>query len=260
MSKKFIFGGSYSGVPAYDADAQAFLTATGIVDVTISNAVNTLVLDLKGGSLWGYADVILPIVGGTDSTHRVSLKDATNRVAWNGGITHDSSGVLFNGVNGYGDVSWQAPILYSRTASEFITDSTGTNNGWSGIFVGSYVFGMQLKRSGVDLQLLALGVNTLSGFISTPVAFGLRTSTVTSSAVNGGSHYAGGTLLKQQTPNNAPPINSANYFIGALNQSGSPILYNARKSNFFFFGSGLIQSEVIELNNIITTFNTAIGR
>ena len=35
-----------------DSDAQAFLTATGITDATISSAINTLVVDLKGLNLW----------------------------------------------------------------------------------------------------------------------------------------------------------------------------------------------------------------
>ena len=48
-----------------DPDAQAFLTATGITDATISGAINTLVLNLKGFNLWSKMYAVYPFVGGT---------------------------------------------------------------------------------------------------------------------------------------------------------------------------------------------------
>jgi hypothetical protein len=46
-----ILARSASG-PAFDPDAQAFITAAAITDPTQQAAINTLVVDLKGYSIW----------------------------------------------------------------------------------------------------------------------------------------------------------------------------------------------------------------
>jgi hypothetical protein len=40
------------GTAPFDADAQAFITAAAITDPTQQAAINTLVVDLKGYSIW----------------------------------------------------------------------------------------------------------------------------------------------------------------------------------------------------------------
>lgn len=255
--RKFVFAGSYLSVVPFDPDAQAFITAASITDPTQQEAVNQLVLDLKVGTLWGKGDVILPILGGSATAHRVDLKTATDKVAWNGGITHNSTGVLFNGSTGYGNVAWNAPSLYSRTACESTKLPLAGNEGWSGIFTGGAVFGMQLRRSGSNLETVAVGINTLTA-INIVKPIGVRSSIVEFSGANGGKHYNNSTLMYQAAPNAAP--SGFNYFIGALNNSGSPILFNNRPQNFFYFGNALTAAENTELVGIINTFNTALGR
>jgi len=58
-----------------DPDALAFLTAAGITDATITAAIDTLVLDLKGYGIWTKMKAIYPFVGGTATTHKYNLKD-----------------------------------------------------------------------------------------------------------------------------------------------------------------------------------------
>ncbi len=47
-----------------DTDAQAFLTAAGITDPTISGAINTLVVQMKADNIWTKMKAIYPMVGG----------------------------------------------------------------------------------------------------------------------------------------------------------------------------------------------------
>jgi len=99
---------SYSA--SVDTDAQAFITAAGITDSTQKTAINTLVVGLKADGLWTKLYAIYPIVGGTDSTHKYNLKDprnldVANRLLFNGGITHSSNGMLFNGTNGWAEIA-----------------------------------------------------------------------------------------------------------------------------------------------------------
>lgn len=96
-----------------DPEAAAFLTAAGITDPTITNAINRLVKNYKGqGNLnnsvdfWTNAVAVYPMVGGTANTHKFNLKDprdlnAAFRLAFSGGWTHDANGAKPNGTNAY---------------------------------------------------------------------------------------------------------------------------------------------------------------
>ena len=86
----------------------AFLAATGITDATITTALNNLETGLTTYSLGSKMVALYPMVGGTASAHKFNLKDprdldAAFRLVFSGGMTHSSTGVLFNGVNGYGN-------------------------------------------------------------------------------------------------------------------------------------------------------------
>ncbi len=100
--------GRQVGVPIVsDSDAQAFLNAAVITDTTQATAVNNLVIGLKADSLWTKMAAIYPMVGGTATAHSYNLKNtAANQITWSGGLTHSSTGVLPNGVNGLGDLNY----------------------------------------------------------------------------------------------------------------------------------------------------------
>ncbi len=81
-----------------DPDAQAFITAAGITDPTQQAAINTLVVDLKGYSIWTKFTAIYPIVGGVASSHAVNLKTpGTYNLTFATGWTHSSTGMTPNG-------------------------------------------------------------------------------------------------------------------------------------------------------------------
>jgi len=63
---------------AVDPDAQAFITAAGITNPTQQSAINTLVVNLKGYSIWTKFKAIYPVVGGSASSHAVNLKTPGN--------------------------------------------------------------------------------------------------------------------------------------------------------------------------------------
>jgi hypothetical protein len=238
-----------------DADAQAFLTAAGITDLTISEAANTFVIGCKSNNIWNDIDVILPIVGGSASSHRVCLKTATNKVTWNGGVTHNSNGVTFNGANGYGNVDWNAPNTFDRTAIEWTKDIL-SGNAFSGIYT-SGVFGHQVQKAGGLLNTAALGLNNLGAFSSSS-PMGLLANVIEFNGTNGGKYYGMNGLITQQTPTPSPT--GFNYFIGALNQSGTPILFNNRHQQFYVFGNALNASKIATLKTLIQDFQTTLGR
>lgn len=89
--------------PTLDPDAQAFLSATGITDPVLSNALNTLVVSAKTHGWWSSCTAIYPMVGGSSTTCKFNLKDARDldaayRITWNN-ATFNSSGPIANGSN-----------------------------------------------------------------------------------------------------------------------------------------------------------------
>ena len=60
---------------SYDSDAQSFFTATGITDITIKSAINSLVLSAKSNGWWSKCYVIYPFVGGSSTTCSYNLKN-----------------------------------------------------------------------------------------------------------------------------------------------------------------------------------------
>lgn len=115
--------------------AQAFLTATGITDATITSAINTLVNDLIGYGIWDKIFAIYPFVGGTATTHKFNLKDPRDldvafRLIFNGGVTHNASGVTGNAVNAWYDTKFSAsPMTLAVGGGAFVFNGNNTNTG-----------------------------------------------------------------------------------------------------------------------------------
>jgi hypothetical protein len=91
-----------------DPDAQAFLAAAGITDVTITNAINTLVKSAKTNGWWTLCNAIYPFVGGTSTTCKFNLKDprdldAAFRLTFSGTPAFAANGVTWNNTDSFGD-------------------------------------------------------------------------------------------------------------------------------------------------------------
>ncbi len=102
-----------------DADAQAFITAASITDPTQQSAINQLVVDLKGYSIWTKMKAIYPFCGSTASQHKWNLKDPRDldvafRLVFSGGWTHSSTGALPNGTNAIADTKLNASSNLSQ--------------------------------------------------------------------------------------------------------------------------------------------------
>lgn len=244
----------------FDPDAIAFLAASGITDPTISSAINTLVIDLKSYNLWNKGTVILPYVGGNATAHCINLKTATNGIAFSGGVIHNSNGVTFNGLNGYGVVEYTVNTSnqYSRSVVQYIRNYTTGNGTWAGAFDGTHVFGFAPAYQG-GFYIVADGLNRLHGFIPSPlISFGCLAAIVTAS--NSAKIYNTTNITGTISNPNSTPNNNLKMYSGALNSSGSPSFYSGESLGFEFYGEGLSDSEYFNLNSIIVLFNTTLSR
>lgn len=87
-----------SSGPAFDPDAQAFISAVGVAGGSLTsteqNAVNTLVIDLKAGGVWSKLTRIYPMTGASAAAFSINLKTpGTNNLVFAGGSnTYNAAG------------------------------------------------------------------------------------------------------------------------------------------------------------------------
>lgn len=255
-----------------DPDAVAFLTAAGITDSTIISAINTLVVSLKNFGIWTKMMAIYPFVGGTASTHKWNLKDPRDldiafRLIFSGGITHSSTGLLFNGTNGsantyfFNSASFSSNIqcgigLYSRT----LAGINGADMGGGGT-VDSGTNGLFIYCRFSDNNLYA----NANAAVTTPGAFNLNGQgfyAVTRNNTNG--QYK---LYKRHSSGNITQTNSGvlgtqtntSILIGAGND-GLGNKWSNRELALAYIDTGLTDTDVNNLASINLTFQTTLSR
>lgn len=95
-----------------DPDAQAYITALAnasyIVNAGEQTAINNHFLDLKGTGpnnstydWWTGIIRLLPFIGTTSTQQAIKAESPTNSITFGGGVSHNSTGVQGNAVNGY---------------------------------------------------------------------------------------------------------------------------------------------------------------
>ena len=250
----------------YDADAQAFITAAGITDLTQKNAINQLVLDLKGYSIWTKMKALYPFVGGTATTHKYNLKnpldtDAAFRLVFSGGWTHSSTGALPNGTNAYANtfflpntfytVNFPHLSVYCRTdTAAGAKQEIGSNNDFS------------LNR---EASLIV----KFTGNVSYPIFGGLNYPSY--SNLNSQGFYIAN---KQNSANvelfknNSKVLNSAQLygssslpvFIGARNNNGLTDRYTDRQLAFSSVGDGLTDTDSSNFYTAVQAFQVSLSR
>lgn len=252
-----------------DPDALAFLQATNLTgDATISNAIDTLVKDLKDGGIWAKCIAIYPFVGGTASTHKFNLvdpadTDAAFRLVFSGGWTHASTGALPNGSNAYADtkISYSNDLsqnschvsAYSRTNTTNVNVLIGVVNSPAGLNNGIMIF-PSLPPAYVNI-FSAGGSNNIAGTGSDTL--GLRTLIRNNST---DINYFERSTKFTRALSSIPGVDKT-LFISAMNATTSGISrYDSREIAFASFGAGLTDQEAADLDTIVQAYQTALSR
>ncbi len=242
-----------------DPDAQAFITAAAITNPTQQAAINTLVVDLKGYSLWTKMKAVYPFVGGTATTHKFNLKNpldtnAAFRILWSGDVTHSSNGVQFGGVNGYGNTNYN--ISVNNTGSNI---SAGVYSRTSGVNAGSEFGAVDGAFNGLQLAIKFTDNNTYyavndfvgngaGNFVSDTRGMFVVSRT---SGVNTKVVYRNGISLGTQGGTSNTAVN-LNVYVGARNNpGGSASSYNSRQHAFQYIGETLTAAEVGNLTTAV---------
>jgi hypothetical protein len=261
-------------IAAVDPDAQAFITAASITDPTQQSAINQLVVDLKGYSIWSKMKALYPFCGGSASSHKFNLKDPRDldvafRLVFNGGWTHSSTGALPNGTNAYADTKL-SPSLQLSANSAHLSYYSRTNSAFS----GEIVMGILDGNTGASgLNLVVRRDTNLNSFRATETggANGLVNSTSTDSrgftsgsitSATSRKIYKNGTLLNTNTNNYTWNRANFNIPIGSAYDSHY-VTYNSytnKECAFASIGSGLTDTEAANFYTAVQAFQTALSR
>ena len=249
----YLFGASL------DPDAQAFITAAAITDPTQQSAINTLVVDLKGYSIWTKGKAWYPFVGGTASQHKFNLKnpldtDAAFRLVFNGGWTHSSTGALPNGTNGWANtyLTTQATLglnstsfgVYSRTNTNTLAPAIGNVTGAA---PGECSLWLNFGNAAY-LRVNSSIVSNIANFDSRGLFIANRVnSTQVTIQIRG----------TQTTFANASQSTYPQPFqLGGVN----PNFFDNKQLAFAFIGDGLTAQNMTDLNTAVVAFQTALSR
>jgi hypothetical protein len=247
-----------------DSDATAFLTATGITDPTISDAIDDLVVALKGYSIWTKMSAIYPFVGGTSTTHSYNLKNtAAYQITWNGTVTHNANGITGNGSTGYGNTGLNAntALTLNSTHLSLYCRTTGANEVVSDF--GCY-------DGGTNRFLLEIRISNLFRCFQYDNSSGSTISVANTDAQgfyiasrranNDFEGYKNGASVVTQTSANGGTIPSANVFICARNVNGTASQFTSRNYSFASIGAGLTDTEAANFNTAVEAFQDALSR
>jgi hypothetical protein len=247
------------GTSGLDADATAFLTAAGITDPTIVNAITILVVALKNYGIWTKMKAIYPMVGGTSTTCKFNLVTPADtnlafRLSFVGGWTFSSNGALPNGVNAYADTF----LTPNTSLTNFINLSyySRTNNNAAQVELSS-------ESSLISIKYIGLGM--LSRIYQTVVT-SAYTPTVTTgffgvSRINNTQYkqYMNGSTVATYTAAVAG-TGTKTFFIGAFNRVASIVEYSSKECAFASIGDGLTDTEVANLNTAVQAFQLSLSR
>jgi hypothetical protein len=248
-----------------DPDAQAFLSAAGITDATITTAIDTLVIQLKAIGVWAKLKAIYPFVGGTATTHKFNLKNpadtnAAFRLSFVGGWTHSANGALPNGTNAYADTFLNQLLngqqdsahisYYSRTTSNGLEIEIGstTNNFANGSLI-------EIRTSGITYYK----VNTTSNYMTytDPDAKGFYMANRTLSNLT--NAWKNGIKESQASTASNTPANN-NVYLGAVNNVSTPQFFTTKECALASIGDGLTDTEAANYYTAVQSFQTTLNR
>jgi hypothetical protein len=246
-----------------DADAVAFLTATGITDATISSAICTLVTTMKADGTWAKMSAIYPMVGGTATTQKFNLKNpldtnAAFRLSFSGGWTHSLNGALPNGTNSFANTFFNPSAnasqnshhisYYSRTNSNLTEVEIGGANATQGSV-------LEIRTSNITYFRINSSTVYITAADADSRAFYIANRTA-QTVVNG---WKNSTKIATGATASSTLVN-LNYYLGALNNNGVTSFYSRKECAFATIGSGLTDGEAALLYSSIQAFQTTLAR
>ena len=242
-----------------DTDAQAFIEAAVITNLTQQSAIDTLVKALKTANIWTKMKALYPFVGGTAAQHRFNLKSPGTTAAdfyldFIGGGAHNANGYQPNGTTAYADtklIPSTSLTLNSTHLSVYLTTAGGGGDYFDmGVEDNSYNNRLFMKVHGSGIQIM----NNSYLIDYAEASFSNRTS---SNVINS---FKNNTKVLNDTAKISQGLSVRPLYIAAHNFAGSPSFLSPRRQAFASIGNGLTDAEALAFYNAVQTYQTTLGR
>ena len=253
-----------SQIASFDADAVAFFgrvtTAGGSLSATEKAAVNQLVLDLKANSLWTPMKAIYPMVGASAAACAQNLKSSSFTGTFTSGWTFASTGVTGNGTSAYMNTGYNPNLDADTTVNNF-HHSVYINNG----VVGNCIQGCY-NAAGGETDILPSYSGQLYAMINNTGGLGVANTTRVGHFIgsryqsNSIQYYLSASQLLTTTSTPAASKNNLNYYIGLLNDNGTPTFGNASRIALSTLGQGLSPTQASNFYTAVQAFQTTLSR
>lgn len=263
-------------VAGLDPDAAAYLAEVidvgGTVDSGIESAVNTLFVDLKSAGLYSKIIAMYPYIGSIQASHAIEGKMSGKNILYNGGWTFDVSGSTPNGSTGWAevdtliastDLTVYDTCLFTylgTTASSglgYVLDigwryDGGTASQYHSYIGGNeasdtnsyfYIYGGGSQRSDLNSSQLPSGIGA--------VAFNRTSNSVANVWRNGVKKVTNSNTISSSLPGGS---------LRLPDTTDGFHTFSPRRHQFDVVSSGLNDSEVADLFDIVNAFQTALGR
>jgi hypothetical protein len=254
-----------------DADAQAFVnrvyTAGGTLSSSELSAVNTLVIDLKGYSIWTLMKAIYPMVGGGTGTTAArqaacsqNLFSSSFTGTFTSGWTFASTGVTPNGTSAYMDTNLNALNnlsnfnshfgFYSRTSSVAnVTVEMGAAN--------PIIVPPNFAQMRVAVNYLTGGLS-ITSFTTNNNAQGFWLGSTR--ANNDREVYLNGTSQSTNTNTFNTNLSNLKIFLSARNDDGVAAVFSDKQCAFASIGDGLTDTQASNFYTAVQAFQTTLSR
>lgn len=218
---------------------------------TFENLASSLV------GVFGIAPIaVYPFYGGTAASHSVNLFNDKYSIQWLGTVTHNSSGITGNGVDGFGDTGVFLGQLLSGAVAYSIgvysrTESTGDDVEISASSAAG-IISIQCRTAAFNTVFLTGGGNITANLGGSLGLFVLDRYTVSSTFGFRNGVTVSGTGLSS-FPNNDSSVRVS---------LGSGVAFSDRNLAFAFAGPTLpgFATEQAALYTIVQAYQTTLGR
>ena len=249
-------------IPPFDPDAQAYITAAGIISETEIAAVGQLFSDLKGtGSTTNNSNIyskfyaLYPISPTSLAAASVNaVNPSTYDITWFNSPTHAANGVTGNGTNMYGSTNF-IPSASGASENNFgITLDIATSSGGGVDFGSNSYIHLAMVNPTYTYILGSLG-DSVSG---TAYALGVRT--MVRRSANDMEAYLNGSTEGSKNNLGNWSFNSDPLYIFCRNNGTNPAFFSNRRYRFCAIHEGLTSNEAKDLSDSINTYNAALSR
>lgn len=251
---------------ANDATVYYPSTIYTITGAQLWNAVDTLFVSLKNNfgltlganNLSTIFKFLYPRVGGTALRHAINAVNPSQFTGtFFGGWTHDGSGALPNGTNGYMDTNCNGLANLNGNSISFGYDSK-TNT--SGVYVDWFCEDGALNAA-VIFGPSGGNLSTRSGSPGATFTDAMANSTglIAVSRTNNTSYkvFREGVLLSSHTRNSSANISNLNVLDACY---GGPSLFSPKKRTLFYASSGMTDEQMLGFKTAWRTFENTLNR